>query len=225
MSEIKHVSFDVWGTLISANSMYALRRTQLVSEMFHLDTAVVKKAYTETKSFVDTAAEKHGVAYSTDGVFSMFFDALNLPVPLGPQSRMLMRQHFEALFRTYAPTIHEDVTPLRIFLKNRGVTMSIGSNSNFISGTVMFPFLQSELNNMFDFGVFSDLDLVAKPDTEFFDRVVIEASKDRDLYRHEILHVGDSRICDGMGAFSSGLEYALIEHPSHLYAAVRSRFM
>ena len=105
-------------------------------------------------------------------------------------------------------------------LTDRGITVSIGSNSNFISGYTMHPWLNSRFDKAFQFGIYSDAIGVAKPFASFFGRVIDGVYR---LYGYEnvlvrnVMHVGDSELCDVFGPSQLGMQALLISDPKNLY--------
>lgn len=220
MHKIKHVSFDVWGTLVTANPKFAVARREMLSRILHKKEAEIQSAYSETKYEVDSAAIRYGSAISTDRVIARMFEMLHL----NPSEEAIsqVRQSIEELFRAYPPLVSPDAVKLISTLKWLTVSSSIGSNSNFISGDVMYPFLK-RAGLQLEYGVFSDLELCAKPSFDFFAKVAQEAAKLR-IAPHEILHVGDNATCDGAGPQRFGMQFAIVDRPEDISVAVRSRF-
>lgn len=219
--DIRHVSFDVWNTLITANPVFAEKRTRFLAGNLDLDPLLVKDIYTKTKKFIDNRAATLGEGYSTDYVYKLLL--ANLGIQSGPMSIKVIRSGIEALFKKYPPFIHDNAIGVIAWLRTKGKTVSIASNSNFISGSVMLPFLEETLGK-FDFAVFSDLIESSKPNIAFFSEVAREAWK-LDTTCIETLHVGDDLVCDGRGAANIGMNYAVINSPDDLQVAVRSRFL
>lgn len=220
---IKHVSFDVWNTLITPNPAYAEARTKFLALALNMDPAHVKLCYTKIKAIADGDAEKNGIAFKTDELFQLLYRSIGVFV--SPGLHREIRATTEQLFKSCPPVLGEGVRELMDWLHERGITTSIGSNSNFISGTVMRPFLEEQLGRPFLTAVFSDLIGSAKPHPEFFDAVAFKVNVFRDppIDRNEILHVGDSTICDITGAQRAGIHSLLIKTPAILRDQVKLR--
>jgi putative hydrolase of the HAD superfamily len=213
---IAHVSFDVWNTLIKPNPEFSLNRTTLIALALNLDTDYVKRAYTHVKHVVDTIAETTGEAFSTPEVYQLFFRACGVSVSgrLADEIRLAV----DELFNRFPPTIVDSVYQTLNELQSREITVSIASNSNFISGHVMHPWLQSQLGERFLFNRYSDVIGTAKPSIKFFDSVyegVMIHHPDL-LDRSNILHVGDNPTCDGYGAVNAGMHSVLVPSPDQL---------
>jgi putative hydrolase of the HAD superfamily len=220
---IQHISFDVWNTIVKPNPEFAKYRTKFVAIALTLDEDFVKSAYTSVKSFVDGCAEKSdGAAFTTPEIYTQLFYKLGIKVSasLADEIRLTINE----LFKRYPPVIVDCVPNLFTWLREQGYTISIGSNSNFISGAVMHPFLEAQLGPLL-YGVYSDLIVVAKPSIRFFDHVyegVLLHHHDV-LDRAHILHVGDNPVCDVQGAHSAGMHGLLINGPGMLEDQVKLR--
>lgn len=218
---ISHISFDVWNTLIIANPAFAAARTGYLAWALKRDTAEVKDAYTRVKKQVDTAAEDTGVGYTTPEVYAKLFEALN--VEYNDIFAEALMYDVNDLFLRHPPTIVDSVKRLIALARSRGLTVSIGSNSNFISGRQMYPWLLSQFDHAFSYGVFSDLERTAKPSATFFGRVIDNARQCRGqgaVPPHAIVHVGDNPICDGWGADEVGIRGLLVKGPDQLFDTV-----
>lgn len=203
---IKHISFDVWNTLVKPNHQFAKARQQLLAASFRLDELWIKKVYTETKSEIDSNAENNGIGPSSDDCYRLLFQNLNV------EFNADIKEEVETLFQKFPPIIPDIVKSTIEQLRSSNITLNISSNSNFISGNVMLPFLESNLGE-FNFSIFSDLIGVSKPSERFF-----EAVKKRCTHPVEnMLHVGDNTICDGYGATKSGIKSLIVSCPEHIH--------
>lgn len=220
-SIVSHVSFDVWNTLITANPQFAKSRNQFIARCVNEPVDVVKTAYTATKKFVDGIAETDGIGLSSPAVYDDLFKRLGVTV--SPSIKEYIMRRVQYLFLAYPPSILNEVKEAICILDQAGISWSISSNSNFISGTTMFPFIQQELHSNALCGQFSDLMETAKPNRDFFEQVYSAVkSHHGNIEPENILHVGDNPICDGDGPKKLGMQYAIIEGPHELFNAVMS---
>lgn len=221
---IKHVSFDVWNTLIKANPEFSLHRTKAIALMLNLDTEYVKQTYTQVKGVVDKLAEIEGRAFTTPEVYRLLFRALGISVSFRLEKEL--REHVNELFLRYPPIIEDSVRSCLAELNQRGITMSLSSNSNFISGDVMLPFLLQQFEYAFNGSVFSDLCGASKPAPEFFDHVIDYVTHQhvgQDIKPWNILHVGDNVVCDREGPRNQMIHSLIVAGPHELKEAVLSR--
>lgn len=210
---MKHISFDVWNTLISANPAYAIERAEFLAEVFDRpphDLEEIKKIYSRVKSVFDSGAERN---HSSFAVYSTLIDELSIKFGYTDALNVFsLKDAFTEMFLRNPPIILQDLIKVIQEYYRRGFTISIGSNSNFISGEVMHPFLISKFGDIFKFGVYSDIIGSAKPSPEFFKTICKEA----DLPPRQILHIGDDVRCDAEGSSVAGFQSLLIKNPADL---------
>ena len=218
---IKHVSFDVWNTLISANPEFAAARTEMFANWAKTDPAIVKSEYTQLKHRSDSLAESAGIALPTHTLVRILLGSLMVGEPNDDQVRRCVIE-LNALFADHPPMLPQQNIDLIAKLQSMGITVSIGSNSNFISGKVMNPWLNSQLPSAIAFGIYSDLIRAAKPSAAFFGHVIdgTRSALQHPVAINEILHVGDSARCDVWGAQQIGINALLTDNPISTYNTV-----
>lgn len=221
----RHISFDVWNTLITGNQDFQPRRTEVIAKHLPVDAAFAKQTYTETKAYFDALAEREGKAHTCDEVYDEFITRLTRGIGLEANwlgFTPVLRSLTEDLFRQFPPHILPSTIWTLQALHGAGYTISIGSNTNFISGTVLSEILDPIIP--FEYKVFSDLDGYSKPHPEFFGMILDRARAVQtaeqpegraDLSRGEILHVGDNLICDG-AATQAGMNFFYVRGPAEL---------
>lgn len=217
---IKHISFDVWNTLITANPEFANARRAMIASVTGAEQDVVKSVYTAIKQKADKYAEKCGVAFTTEQLISEL--VLKLTGRHNEASVEVIKNEITHLFIKHPPVLPRGTRARLDQVYDLGISLSIASNSNFISGSVMYPWLCSHLP--LAFGVFSDLEGTSKPSATFFGKVIDAARTARgwqEIDVNEILHVGDNPICDGWGATQLGLNVLMINHPEELRDALK----
>lgn len=204
---IKHISFDVWNTLIAANSNYADARTYTIATYGRMSKSAAELAYKHAKETMDTAA-LNGCAESV----AFAWDMLGRRIGLTPVESAKMRFECEQWFLKFPPHIAVDLPTYLLYLSGR-YDLSIKSNTNFISGNILRRACKFDSWNCFEFTHFSDEHLLCKPDQRFFIRTV-EASP-IPLLGEEVLHVGDSEEYDGK-CVDIGFNFCHIKNPNDL---------
>lgn len=219
MSKIKHVSLDAWNTILIPNTQYAIRRSNILAEAFSCSPEFAAKVYTSVKRRLDKHAEEAGEGYATEYVYNELLAAF--PRHLNVDIEELRILHIENEFFNSPPSILEETKKAIRLLKDRGITVSISSNTNFISGRILGRFIQEQVGN-FDFMLFSDTMqmshsakngwfIPAKPSHSFFSQVMKYCSALRpEIKAEEILHIGDNEICDYNGAKNFGFQAKLL---------------
>ena len=219
MSKIKHVSLDAWNTILIPNTQYAIRRSYILAEAFSCSPEFAAKAYTAVKRRLDKHAEETGEGYATEYVYNELLAAF--PRHLNVDIEELRVLHIEDEFLNTPPSVLEETKKAIQSLKDRGITVSISSNTNFISGRILGRFLQEQVGN-FDFMLFSDTMqmshsaksgwfIPAKPSPAFFSAVAKYCSVlHPEISAENILHIGDNEICDYSGAKNFGFQAKLL---------------
>jgi putative hydrolase of the HAD superfamily len=201
-----HVSFDAWNTLIVPNRTFAEARNLVIAALSNTSYEDAKARYTAIKTRVDAGAERGEPAPSSISLYRELIDD-----DLIAHQAMLRCQQ---LFVQHPPTMPDNVVDVLMMLKRRGITCSVTSNTNFVTGQLLFPMLQNMSYNAFTFGVFSDVIGHSKPSVEIFDRLVVSVVKIHGVHPEEakaiIRHVGDNNVCDVLGARNYGIESSLV---------------
>lgn len=232
---IRHVSFDVWNTLVKANPDYATARTEWLRQRTGLPPSVIQAQHVAVKQYVDTVAVRTGYGPTARECYT------TLSALLWTQSGHVLdaeelEREFRDLFEKHPPIIIPEARAIVDLLRRDRVTMSIGSNTTFIPGYgVMREFLQREFgDDTFTFFVFSDSMRVAKPCMVFFEGIVSMARVCATqsypdlpvLARSEVLHVGDNDHFDRIAAINAGLQAQLIVTPAdfnNIYSATKAQ--
>ena len=226
---IKHLSFDAWNTLLKPSKQYANRRSEILAELFGCSASFAKALYTSVKIEVDGEAERLGISYPTPVVVERLIS--KFPGEHEVSANMVIA-HFEQAFAEFPPTILDEAVEAISKAKERGLTLSISSNTNFISGSVLGPMIASRIQ-CFDFMVFSDLlsdgfsqDRIAKPNSKFFAAVLHRCRMlhGADFSAENIAHIGDSAVCDHQGALSANFGRAfLVKGPEDVPSIILER--
>ncbi|MBY3102929.1 HAD-IA family hydrolase [Rhizobium laguerreae] len=208
---ISHISFDVWNTLVTANPSHAMMRTKFLATCFDKEEEAVRNAYSEVKTWINQHAIETGYAPSLSENIRLLMMRCNVQKDPG-----LIAKAFEHVFENCKPVVLDTTVRFVHSLAENGYTLSIGSNSSFISGTTMHNFLESTFGCVFRFGIYSDLLGYAKPNEAFFNKII----KSCGVAADNILHVGDDVICDLQGARSAGMRGALVGRSEDIQEAV-----
>lgn len=208
--KIKHISFDVWKTLINPNKEYGAKRNEIIAR--HLDISIeeAKALYKSCKKFLDKSAEINGTCFNTPNCWKLLVKISGKKVDHIP-----MMEESALLFKDYLPHVNPELKDELKKLKDAGYPLSITSNTNFISGQVLFDTIFKDWD-VFSSAQFSDLYEVAKPSRAFFNATFQKAAAiNPDIEREEILHVGDNLICDAE-CVDSGFEFGYVKDPDDL---------
>lgn len=210
MTKYKHVSFDVWNTLLRPNKKFSAARNQMIADTLGVPVYVVSEQYTETKTQLDRFAKQFGLGCNTIQSWHMLIERMVQFSSDADVSKWkcdaLVNTMFNRtleLFREHPPLLDKGVVEAIGRLYGAGVTMNIASNSNFVPGTSMQPFLKATFGyNTFSFFVFSDQIGMAKPSFQFFQRVKAQIN----LPAVDVVHVGDDERYDN-GSELVGIDF------------------
>lgn len=225
MNNIRHISLDVWNTLVVPSMDFTWHRTRFLADLFEDDESFIKTQYTNVKKDIDMMAVDQGMAFSTDQCIGMLItqicDAQDRILESAKEFSLLhgkIKEHIAKMFAQYPPRIPSLVkTSLQNF-HEAGMTMSISSNSSFIRGDLLEPYLRNNLGVPLLFHTYSDRLGYAKPSVVFFNRVFESASiGNRSVEnKQQIFHIGSDQRSDGAGAQNVGMLYAVIKSPDYL---------
>ncbi|CAN4083675.1 unnamed protein product [Withania somnifera] len=114
-----------------------------------------------------------------------------------------------ATFGSSAPySIFPDAIPFLRWLRERGITVGLISNAEYRYQDVILPALGLNQGSEWDFGVFSGLEGVEKPDPRIYE---IALKKAGNAAPEEVLHIGDSMRKDYLPARSVGMHALLLD--------------
>jgi putative hydrolase of the HAD superfamily len=118
----------------------------------------------------------------------------------------------EKLFFENQPELIEEKLPDYLAdLVNRGINVSILSNTGFIKGELLRALLDSfDISKYFKFQLYSDEMSFSKPSSYVFQEVYKGATGYKKITANNILHIGDNHYADVIGAKNTGMQSALI---------------
>ena len=225
MENITHLSFDVWGTLVSVNPETKRLRTAFLADHFRLSPEEAHATYSSLKaSFDDVENNRANYCKETDECYRKLVRKMrygNSPDYL-VQEAAYVRSVFEDIFRKTPPQISiELIGAIRTLHARKKYTMSLGSNSNFIAGPLMRDYLNAMYGpDVFAFAIHSDEIGWAKPNFRFFDAIRDEASR-LGINHRGILHVGDNKECDLEGAAEADMPSRLVKNPLETFQLIQ----
>lgn len=114
-----------------------------------------------------------------------------------------------ASFGSSAPyTIFPDAIPFLRWVREKGITVGIVSNAEYRYKDVILPALGLNQGSEWDFGVFSGLEGIEKPNAKIYEIALERAG---DIVPEETLHIGDSLRKDYIPAKSLGMHAVLLD--------------
>lgn len=260
-SEVKHVSFDFWNTLVKPNPKYAELRTEYLANAFGVSEAFAKAVYSSIKHRIDADTLRQStnrMSSVEECLHLLFFTFPNTFKPKKFYDDQLddfsftssrndkltlrfiseARSTFANLFASAPPIIDYELLADIAKLKKLGISTSITSITNFISGVDILKFLERNLLGvnadnamaaagislsaskrigLFDFSLFSDLETAAKPSKQAFDQVfdLAKILHKQEFERANICHIGDDKVADFDGASNAGFQAIQVSKQGH----------
>lgn len=222
---IKHISFDLWMTLIRSHPEFKLRRAQLIIDMFGLKDCRAHEIDTFVRKVDKVFDRKNMISGQKLSANKMYCKVLQKVLPqteiVTEEKAIDLRKRSDELFVKYSPVfLNDDIKSILFGLNERGYTLNLSSNTGFVEGDI----LRSVLDKMgildcFHFLVFSDEINASKPSSHFFEVVHKQSS----VAKNEILHIGDNPKADYMGAKSFGFEALLITEDNYTLNDIRRK--
>lgn len=226
-TEYEHLSCDVWGTIVSVNPQTKVLRTAFLAEHFRLSPEEAHATYSSLKaSFDDVENNRSNYCKETDDCYKLLvrrLRSINMSEPtFVEQEARYVRSVFEDIFRKAPPHVSiELIGAIRTLHARRKMTLSLGSNSNFIAGTLMRDYLYTMFGpDVFAFAVHSDEVGWAKPHYRFYDAIRENAVR-CGINPRRILHVGDNKECDLEGAIEADMHARMVKNPTETFLLIQ----
>jgi len=221
LNGIRHVSFDLWLTLIKSDPAFKPARNKLFAQHFGIARTLteVADAFRRFDLLFNQINERAGGNLHYTEMLYIILDHLGLPVREVPDEAMeAYYAAMEQLFFYYPPLLTDAGIPsLLERLSEQGCTINILSNTGFILGRSLRPLAeQLGIGPYFSFQLYSDEMGCSKPSAKVYDAVWQEAQKIRPVSKEQILHVGDNPVADAAGARSFGFRSGLLQPGSTL---------
>ncbi len=220
MKIYQHYSFDLWMTLIRSNPAFKRERTKFFYDYFNHHQKTLEEVgiiFKQIDVMCNSINEKTGGNIDAEEMYLMVISAMNnYHYPLQDVDMAALYAEMEKLVFLYAPIFYSDETAdvlQRLKQKAGGSTFSLLSNTAFIKGSTLRAVLQMmELDDYFDFQLYSDEIKMSKPSKEAFTIMInrIEEQRAGTIIPKEIMHVGDNPKADGWGAEQAGISSFLI---------------
>lgn len=215
-SNYKHLSFDLWLTLIKSSPEFKKKRNLLFKDFFEVDYSIDK--VTEVVRYYDVLCnninEKTGFNIDTFEIYYFILNALNVNINDVEIDRLSQfYKETELLFMKFKPDlIYPEIQLLFKEIVAQDKTISILSNTAFIKGVTLRKLISYyDLENYFSFQIYSDEAGFSKPNEEIFQLVYNEINSFKLVAKKEVIHIGDSKIADYNGAIKFGFDALLIK--------------
>lgn len=221
IQETKHISFDLWLTLIRSGKDFKKEKAKLFCSFFGLqaDADEVVKTFRETDLLCNRINETVG---KNVDAFEMYILVLNkLGVDMSDVRLETLEEFYrltEQLFFQHPPQLlNDEIIPVLATLKDRGYTINILSNTGYIKGRILRRLMEyNGVAQYMDFQVYSDEVSASKPSPVIFEHMYRQAQElyTGSLSKQHIVHIGDNILTDVGGAKHFGINAFLINEQS-----------
>jgi len=211
-----HFSFDLWLTLLKSNPEYKKKLVVLFKDFFEIDASLEQIATTVRYYDVacNTINEKTGSHLDTFEIYLLILNALQVTISDIKEEKL---EHFyqetESLFMNYKPLlIFPDTRKVLHAMNIAGKSANVLSNNGFLKGKTMRKLLSFyEIDSYFDFQLYSDETGFSKPNPKMFALVWEHIQNKKELFKTNVLHIGDNEIADYQGAKNFGFDAFLLK--------------
>jgi putative hydrolase of the HAD superfamily len=214
---IKHISFDLWLTLIKSHPEFKKQRAEFLRKEFNprgFTLAEVVEIVQKTDKVSDRFNEINGKKLQTELMYNRILLKLgNKPEMINEELLVEIKTIGNELFMNYQPEfLNSFILPMLDILKTMGFNLNISSNTGFIEGNVIDKTLRNlNILKHFDFCIYSDEINASKPSYNFFEKVYEQIN----YQKSEVLHIGDNYNADYEGALKFGFNALHIKNKQY----------
>ena len=201
---IKHISLDLWNTLLISNPNFSVERVKYFSKNYlsNLNNDIISKEIENIGIETDLINMSEGISIPSEKMYSkLLFKQQNLI--LDESELKTIYSDLELIFLKNLPFIMYNIDALKECFENllsKDYSLNISSNTAFIKGKTLINVLEKlELKQYFSFFIFSDEINFSKPSKKFFEKLLKNCEKLK-INKENIIHIGDSIEADISGA-------------------------
>ena len=201
---IKHYSFDFWNTIAFSNPKFKESRNKFISNLLSVNQIQINEAFFTIGQKYNLQQEKDNITYTPEELLNKViahFEPTQNCTPIFDE--------INYFFTQFPPLLNRNCNDLILKIKKYNKTLSILSNTAFISGELLKEFLIKEYGeNTFSFFIFSDQVKIAKPNRQVFELCFFETKKlfGNTINKSQIMHIGDNLVNDIKGGANFGFK-------------------
>lgn len=201
---IKHISLDLWNTLLISNPNFSVERVKYFSKNYlsNINNDIISKEIENIGIETDLINMSEGISIPSEKMYSkLLFKQQNLI--LDESELKTIYSDLELIFLKNLPFIMYNIDALKECFENllsKDYSLNISSNTAYIKGKTLINVLEKlELKQYFSFFIFSDEINFSKPSKKFFEKLLNNCEKLK-INKENIIHIGDSIEADINGA-------------------------
>lgn len=199
MTEIKALSFDLWGTLIKSNPKFRESRAEYIKQYTDLTLEEIHATIKKVKHDIDTKVEAFGFHFNSSDVYSIIHSELGL---FDVTAEDIRNKCTELFLENMPELIHPDI-PKTLSMLSDNYKLYISSNTVLQDGHYLRKVLKHhEMLYCFNKTFFSNELGYSKPDPRFFKGVHMSAM----TKTSNIEHIGDNVVTDYNGSIAYGFK-------------------
>ncbi len=205
---IKHISFDLWLTLIKSNPQFKQRRADLIAEVYNpknLSATQVLRQLHAVDCVCNRYNEMNDCKITSETMYHRVLMKIgNDPEILTKDYLNDLQSKIAQLLEKYPPVLlNENILSILKKLKLQGTTLNISSNTGYLEADdLVKPLEIMGISKHIDFCIFSDQINTSKPSPVFFKKITDKVK----LLKNEVLHIGDNLKADYHGAIKFGFQ-------------------
>jgi putative hydrolase of the HAD superfamily len=221
---VKHISFDLWLTLIHSHPLFKRKRAEIITEMCcrrNRDILQIEQLIREQDKIFDRYNEIHETKIPAKEMYLRILRKINIgnQEPTMNDAETLMEKSNELLMNFMPVLVNKNIPHTLNSLHSEGITLSLSSNTGFIEGKILRHVLEKlGIIRYFSFSVFSDEIGISKPSGKFFQQIYNRLQLPKDC----VLHIGDNLKTDYNGAVDFGFKALLIKNINYTLDDIRT---
>ena len=223
---IRHISLDVWSTLIEPNPKFKNARTELFRHFFNLPVTIehAGTALSETAALVNQLNSISGKCMDRSETILLALQSLGYAIPNTNEERLhLFFNEMDQLFQEFPPFLASQELPEMMGKLTDQFTFSILSNTLYIQGSSLrHYFAEKQMSSLFRFELYSDEINSSKPSETAYKAVIDASNTICGVEPSAIMHLGDNPVNDVEGAIRAGLRAALVDESQPLVSYFRT---
>ncbi len=217
---VRHVSFDLWKTIITSNKNFSKERLHFLCNDFitkEFSFEQIENALKQTSPIGDLYGEFFQVGFTPKQLYYLFLYNL-----YGKETTNIINET-NCLQTLYDKTVEimknnpphlisNEIVDVLERLKEKKITTNIASNTSFAGGEHLRTCLSHHnISKYFKFEIFSDEIGYFKPNHSFFEAIYfrLQYLDGKQILLKNVLHVGDNPYADIKGASAFGFQTLL----------------